>query len=270
MVFVYHNWQVDLYLWFDEFWSCAFWTDITWIRADELASKCLVVVNTRIVKWIMLIVEYIGLVMFAAECVVSRTASQNFACNFVTRVPPWYDPLPLTGCLVSTVSQSFSVFCRGGVFVHCSAVCVTEVLGTVVCVTKVFRSCCLCAGSTTRNVFFFSVCVLEVPHVTCCLCISSSACNMCTVVCVPQDVLENDEIKLDWMFRYSIMQDIVRVSSPFFLLPLPPPQKKKKKIWWDCGERIERIQYNWKVQVPSERWSPCVCVWARVHAPVDA
>ena len=28
-----------------------------------------------------------------------------------------------------------------------------------------------------------------------------------------QDVLENDEIKLDWMFRYSIMQDIVRVSS---------------------------------------------------------
>lgn len=27
-----------------------------------------------------------------------------------------------------------------------------------------------------------------------------------------QDVLENDEIKLDWMFRYSIMQDIVRVS----------------------------------------------------------
>ena len=29
---------------------------------------------------------------------------------------------------------------------------------------------------------------------------------------VLQVVLENDEIKLDWMFRYSIMQDIVRVS----------------------------------------------------------
>ncbi|KAK3771570.1 hypothetical protein RRG08_005585, partial [Elysia crispata] len=25
-----------------------------------------------------------------------------------------------------------------------------------------------------------------------------------------QDVLENEQIKLDWMFRYSIMQDIVR------------------------------------------------------------
>ena len=31
-------------------------------------------------------------------------------------------------------------------------------------------------------------------------------------VCVFQDVLENEQIKLDWMFRYSIMQDIVRVS----------------------------------------------------------
>ncbi|KAK3762336.1 hypothetical protein RRG08_005586, partial [Elysia crispata] len=27
-----------------------------------------------------------------------------------------------------------------------------------------------------------------------------------------QDVLENEQIKLDWMFRYSIMQDIVRVG----------------------------------------------------------
>lgn len=26
-----------------------------------------------------------------------------------------------------------------------------------------------------------------------------------------QDILENEEIKLDWMFRYSLMHDIVKV-----------------------------------------------------------
>lgn len=31
-----------------------------------------------------------------------------------------------------------------------------------------------------------------------------------------QDVLENEQIKLDWMFRYSLMQDIVRVSKNIF------------------------------------------------------
>ena len=28
-----------------------------------------------------------------------------------------------------------------------------------------------------------------------------------------QDILENEQIKLDWMFRYSLMHDIVKVSS---------------------------------------------------------
>lgn len=27
-----------------------------------------------------------------------------------------------------------------------------------------------------------------------------------------QDILENDQIKLDWMFRYSLMHDIVKVD----------------------------------------------------------
>ena len=42
--------------------------------------------------------------------------------------------------------------------------------------------------------------------------------NMCIVTeyCQKgslQDVLENEQIKLDWMFRYSLMQDILRVSA---------------------------------------------------------
>ncbi|CAG5131906.1 unnamed protein product, partial [Candidula unifasciata] len=44
-------------------------------------------------------------------------------------------------------------------------------------------------------------------------CIDCSNCCILTEYCPKgslQDVLENDQIKLDWMFRYSIMQDIVR------------------------------------------------------------
>lgn len=33
-----------------------------------------------------------------------------------------------------------------------------------------------------------------------------------------QDILENDQIKLDWMFKISLMHDIVRVSETFFKL----------------------------------------------------
>lgn len=28
-----------------------------------------------------------------------------------------------------------------------------------------------------------------------------------------QDILENNEIKLDWMFKYSLLHDLVKVSS---------------------------------------------------------
>jgi serine/threonine protein kinase len=28
-----------------------------------------------------------------------------------------------------------------------------------------------------------------------------------------QDILENEQIKLDWMFRYSLMHDIVKVNK---------------------------------------------------------
>jgi serine/threonine protein kinase len=37
-----------------------------------------------------------------------------------------------------------------------------------------------------------------------------------------QDILENDLIKLDWMFRYSLMHDIVKVS---FLRSYSQPDK---------------------------------------------
>ncbi|KAK0055740.1 atrial natriuretic peptide receptor 1, partial [Biomphalaria pfeifferi] len=48
---------------------------------------------------------------------------------------------------------------------------------------------------------FHGVCI-DVPH----QCILTEYCPKGSL----QDVLENEEIKLDWMFRYSIMQDIVR------------------------------------------------------------
>ncbi|XP_071098571.1 atrial natriuretic peptide receptor 1-like [Haliotis cracherodii] len=48
---------------------------------------------------------------------------------------------------------------------------------------------------------FVGICI-DVPN----QCILSEYCPKGSL----QDVLENDEIKLDWMFRYSIMQDIVR------------------------------------------------------------
>ncbi|GFO01840.1 guanylate cyclase [Plakobranchus ocellatus] len=48
---------------------------------------------------------------------------------------------------------------------------------------------------------FHGVCI-DVPH----QCILTEYCPKGSL----QDVLENDQIKLDWMFRYSIMQDIVR------------------------------------------------------------
>lgn len=40
-----------------------------------------------------------------------------------------------------------------------------------------------------------------------------------------QDILENDSINLDWMFRYSLINDLVKVSllQPFYLRPLKMP-----------------------------------------------
>ena len=40
-------------------------------------------------------------------------------------------------------------------------------------------------------------------------CILTEYCNKGSL----QDVLENEQIKLDTMFKFSLMQDIVRVSS---------------------------------------------------------
>lgn len=37
-----------------------------------------------------------------------------------------------------------------------------------------------------------------------------------------QDILENEQIKLDWMFRYSLMHDIVKVSW-YLLSTYPSP-----------------------------------------------
>lgn len=47
-------------------------------------------------------------------------------------------------------------------------------------------------------------------------CIDSPNCYLITEYCPKgslQDILENDNIQLDWMFRYSLMHDIIRVSS---------------------------------------------------------
>lgn len=32
-----------------------------------------------------------------------------------------------------------------------------------------------------------------------------------------QDILENEQIKLDWMFRYSLMHDIVKVKFAIYI-----------------------------------------------------
>ena len=43
-------------------------------------------------------------------------------------------------------------------------------------------------------------------------CILTEYCNKGSL----QDVLENEQIKLDSMFKFSLMQDIVRVSNVYF------------------------------------------------------
>lgn len=45
-------------------------------------------------------------------------------------------------------------------------------------------------------------------------CIEPNYCCLLTEYCPKgslQDILENDQFKLDWMFRYSLMHDIVKV-----------------------------------------------------------
>lgn len=34
-----------------------------------------------------------------------------------------------------------------------------------------------------------------------------------TCLCLNQDILENESINLDWMFRYSLINDIVKVCA---------------------------------------------------------
>lgn len=48
----------------------------------------------------------------------------------------------------------------------------------------------------------------------------SNYCCLLTEYCPKgslQDILENDQFKLDWMFRYSLMHDIVKVIFMIFL-----------------------------------------------------
>lgn len=50
-------------------------------------------------------------------------------------------------------------------------------------------------------------------------CIDPPHCCLLTEYCSRgslQDILENEELNLDWAFRYSLMQDIVKVSIIFF------------------------------------------------------
>lgn len=58
-------------------------------------------------------------------------------------------------------------------------------------------------------------------------------------VCLNQDILENESINLDWMFRYSLINDIVKVGAG----QAEPAgnwtaQQKKKKKACLCGSFI--------------------------------
>lgn len=47
-------------------------------------------------------------------------------------------------------------------------------------------------------------------------CVDAPDCCILTEYCPKgslQDILENEQIKLDWMFKLSLMHDIVRVSA---------------------------------------------------------
>jgi atrial natriuretic peptide receptor A len=49
-------------------------------------------------------------------------------------------------------------------------------------------------------------------------CVTSPHCSLLTEYCPRgslEDILENDQIQLDWMFRYSLMHDIVKVRKWF-------------------------------------------------------
>lgn len=55
---------------------------------------------------------------------------------------------------------------------------------------------------------------LQVSCLCVCMCLSSPGCLSSLVpACCLQDILENDSITLDWMFKYSLINDIVRVNS---------------------------------------------------------
>lgn len=42
---------------------------------------------------------------------------------------------------------------------------------------------------------------------------SKVLCSIFDLFCFPQDILENESINLDWMFRYSLINDIVKVGG---------------------------------------------------------
>jgi serine/threonine protein kinase len=70
-------------------------------------------------------------------------------------------------------------------------------------------------------------------------CIEPNYCCLLTEYCPKgslQDILENDQFKLDWMFRYSLMHDIVKVIAFIFsyLISYKPENKKNilcENIW---------------------------------------
>ena len=56
-------------------------------------------------------------------------------------------------------------------------------------------------------------------------CVDAPHCCILTEYCPKgslEDILANDQIKLDWMFRYSLMHDIVKVCRSFFLVLWSP------------------------------------------------
>lgn len=54
-------------------------------------------------------------------------------------------------------------------------------------------------------------------------------------LCLKQDILENESINLDWMFRYSLINDIVKVcAGPGWKLD---PEAERKHAYL-CGHFI--------------------------------
>ncbi|KAJ8897729.1 hypothetical protein PR048_003079 [Dryococelus australis] len=75
-------------------------------------------------------------------------------------------------------------------------------------------------------------------------CVEVPNCYLLTEYCPKgslQDILENDQFKLDWMFRYSLMHDITKVTNhPSCLCPFPTTHHT---LTWVCPNSDKGTKY---------------------------